>query len=126
MIGYIYTLHGKTENDIFYVGATTNPKKRHYAHRVNFPYYKYDCDVTLSIIEEVSGDDFYLLRRLEAYWMHQFIAWGFALVNYQLSLGFDLRLRSKYIQWAKEDEIIRQRNRKLIEVLENYTTIITA
>ena len=103
MTGYIYTLHGKTENDIFYVGATTNPKQRQSSHRVNFPYSKYGCHITLSILEEVSKEDFYLLRRIEAYWIQQFIAWGFYLENYQLHYGFDVKILANYIEIKNGD-----------------------
>jgi len=91
MTGYIYSLHGKTEKDIFYIGSTINPIKRQKAHRTNFPYYKYDCVVTLSIIEELDEDRLWELSKLEAFWVQQFIAWGFKLVNYHLFYGFNVR-----------------------------------
>jgi predicted GIY-YIG superfamily endonuclease len=104
MIGYIYSLHGKTESDIFYIGATINPKQRQYAHRVSFPYYKYDCYITLSIIEEVDNDRFWELKLLEAYWIQQFRAWGFKLINRELYYGFNLASRIKYIEIINENQ----------------------
>lgn len=92
MIGYIYSLHGKTEIDVFYVGKTFNPANRAIANRTNYPYYVYDCHVTLSIIEEIEVSDKKELNKHEAYWIQQFVNWGFKLVNYKLHYGKNIRL----------------------------------
>lgn len=91
MKGYIYSLHGKTEKDIFYIGATVNPTERIKYHRTNFPRYLYGCHPKLSIIEEVDFTDKEELNSLERYWIHQFWCWGFNLVNRQLCFGKDIR-----------------------------------
>lgn len=96
MTGYIYSLHGKTELDMFYIGSTVNPLGRQKAHRTNFPYYLRDCYPTLSIIEEVEFTTRKELVEIEGYWIQQFTAWGFKLVNYNLFYGFDVRLLKIY------------------------------
>lgn len=89
MIGYIYNLSEK--NDIFYVGCTINPSKRLKIHNYKFRYYesyggmcylkKNFKGVTMDIIEEIEFKEYKELFRLENYWIHQFIAWGFELTN---------------------------------------------
>lgn len=106
MKGYIYSLHAKSENDIVYIGATFNPIGRQTAHRNNFPYYWYDCYLTMSIIEEVEVKDRRELLNCEAYWIQQFFAWGFKLRNYILYFGVDVRRENAINEvykkhWAK-------------------------
>ncbi|MEJ7830937.1 MAG: GIY-YIG nuclease family protein [Segetibacter sp.] len=97
MKGYIYTLHGKTPLDIFYVGCTTNPKARKRNHVTNFPYYINDCWNTFSIVEEIEIKNRAELHKLERYYIQQFVAWGFKLVNYALCYGHNVRMLEGHI-----------------------------
>lgn len=92
MKGYIYCLWDKNENDIFYIGATVNPKNRLIGHRSsNIEYYinennnyssrKKDRNVNMSIIDEIEFKERKELGAVEDYWIHQFMAWGFTLQN---------------------------------------------
>lgn len=88
MKGYIYNLMDK---DIFYVGCTINPTERLKNHNLRFKYYETNggmCylkknfkGVSMEIIEEIEFEDYKELFKLETYWIHQFIAWGFDLIN---------------------------------------------
>jgi hypothetical protein len=91
MKGYIYSLHTKTEDEVFYVGATVNPNGRVTSHRCRYPYYKFDCRIGISIIEEIEIERWDDLKMHEQYWIQQFVAWGFELQNYNLYYGFDVR-----------------------------------
>lgn len=76
MKGYIYTLSYETENNLFYVGSSTNPKSRLQSHRTKFGY-----NTTMSIVDDVefiNKDD---LLRLEIFWNDLFKQWGFNLKN---------------------------------------------
>lgn len=89
MKGYIYNL--KEKGDIFYIGATTHPESRLYTHNNRFKYAEFHgglcClkknfkSVEMEIIEEVDFDNYTQLFAIENYWIHQFIAWGFELIN---------------------------------------------
>lgn len=89
MIGYIYNLHDK--GDIFYVGCTVNPYTRIQNHNnrlrchpdamgVHHAKKHFKC-VEMEIIEEVEFTEYKDLYAIENYWIHQFIAWGFELLN---------------------------------------------
>lgn len=99
---YIYTLTDSHKNTICYVGVTTNPTQREYDHNwvkrqkyplctykkmdgtpvPSFPKYLQVNNVTLymEIIEEVVCSKNEALR-IEEYWIQQFKAWGFPLLN---------------------------------------------
>lgn len=99
MTGYIYGLYkNNDENDIFYIGATINPSARIIAHRCTFPFYIFNSRIELVIIEEFEFENKKDLNLLEAYWIQQFVAWGFSLKNYNLHYGKDVRLIKKYIE----------------------------
>jgi len=70
MIGYIYVLWDKNENDIFYVGASKNPYQRVKDHRTANYYYdedlnkiKYDNNINVSVISEIEYEEEKELRR---------------------------------------------------------------
>lgn len=97
MKGYIYGLYkNNDENDIFYIGATTNPAGRLISHKQKYPYHIFYCTIQMSILEEVEFNDIKELRTLENYWIQQFVAWGFKLSNYNLGYGKDTRLMQLY------------------------------
>lgn len=88
MTGYVYSLIEK--NDIFYIGCTINPTERLKQHNLNFKYCEIDGiyslkkkfkGVSMEIIEEIEFTEYVELFKLENYWIHQFIAWGFELIN---------------------------------------------
>jgi hypothetical protein len=66
---FIYYL--EKDNNIFYVGKTTDPVKRKHKHRQTYGKF-----VTLNVIDEVEDWKFW-----ETYWIHQFKTWNFNLMN---------------------------------------------
>jgi len=76
MIGYIYTLSYETEENLFYVGSTTNPKGRLQSHRTKFGY-----NTTMFIVDEIQFNHKDELILLEIFWNWQFKSWGFKLKN---------------------------------------------
>ena len=66
---YIYYL--EKNNIIFYVGKTTNHIRRKHKHRQT-----YGKSVTLNVIDEVIDWKYW-----EIYWIQQFKAWNFPLIN---------------------------------------------
>jgi len=98
MIGYIYSLHDKVETDIFYIGFTTNPKRRLIEHKRKYPFYKYGYDIHLLIIEDVEFSDIKEIMKIESYWIQQFLCWGFDLINTDKGYGFNLKLLQAYAQ----------------------------
>lgn len=91
MTGYIYSLAEK--DDIFYVGCTVNPYGRLQAHNLRFGFHEYDGGfgfrkkhfkgLEMEIIEEIEFTNYRELFRIEKYWIRQFNAWGFELINIQ-------------------------------------------
>lgn len=92
MIGYVYVLWEKDENNIFYVGATIDPRTRLVAHINSHGEYYLDEDgyyawrtikrpMGMFIIEEVEFETRRTLLKCEDFWIHQFKAWGFPLEN---------------------------------------------
>lgn len=92
MIGYVYCLYDKDENDIFYVGSSINPRIRLRTH--NERRTDYDCMTPeirfvikerttygAHIMDEIEFTDTDELVRLEIYWIHQLRQWGFNLKN---------------------------------------------
>lgn len=71
---FIYILY---KNEIpFYIGKTTNSlRKREREHQ-----YKYGYDIVLETLDECRNDK-QIWKPLECYWIQQFKAWGFELVN---------------------------------------------
>jgi len=89
----VYSLEIKSTGDIFYVGSTRNSlKTRLKSHRS----YRSDSNQSLKKIlsenrddikiEEIDRGDTYDAVFLEAYWIGQFIEWGFVLCNKNLSV----------------------------------------
>ena len=60
--------------DIFYIGLTRNPDTRQYDHQR-----RYGKDLKLIVIESYKNRFF--AYSMETYWIHQFIAWGFKIIN---------------------------------------------
>lgn len=134
MIGYIYTLHwDNNENDIFYVGATINPKGRENGHRTTYPFYGTGSRPTLLVVEEITFQVKTELFEIERYWIQQFRAWGYNLINLQLGYGFNLqhRLLMREIERECMEELRKKidifppaldknTSKKLIYALENY------
>lgn len=94
MIGYIYALYDKDENDIFYIGSSLNPAMRSVYHRTHDVEYiwdekeddyvrcrKSDNNFNFLIIDEINFSDRNQLFSMEIYWIHQFATWGFNLRN---------------------------------------------
>ena len=92
----IYSL--SRDNIPFYVGCTTTPlHRRAISHR-----FKGKQDFSIELIEESE------VKKTEEYWIHQFLAWGFPLVNQHLTPGFKItaeqrEARSKQILKRYED-----------------------
>lgn len=80
---FIYTLTNLGNNQIFYIGQTTDLAKRKGAHNFNFN--KKGIKFSIDVIEEVMiKDDFYFEVNsliIENYWIGQFRTWGFDLIN---------------------------------------------
>jgi predicted GIY-YIG superfamily endonuclease len=90
MIGYIYYL--KEKGDIFYVGCTVNPYTRIQNHNRNFDSHPdkygisklkkhFNSRLEMEVIEEIEFTDYKDLLKIENYWINQFVAWGFELIN---------------------------------------------
>lgn len=74
-ITYIYLIEG-INNGSIYIGKTKNIHKRYFSHKI-----KYGDNISFTIIDEI-----YSLERkdwgpIESYWIEQFKAWGFNLLN---------------------------------------------
>lgn len=69
---YIYFLH-KGDGVPFYLGKTNNVKDRFYKHRKNF-----GLLTQLEILDIVNVAEW---KFWERYWVSQFLAWGFNLLN---------------------------------------------
>lgn len=103
MIGYIYALYDKDENDVIYIGQSVNPANRLKIHNSAIYYYRNDGtdDKYLVkertywgqfILAEVEFEEKKELYREEAFWINMFRSWGFPLKNSQLYKTFDFNL----------------------------------
>jgi hypothetical protein len=73
----IYTLTNPFTGSIYYVGQTVNLVQRRNAH----PYCIYDDKKVRPIIEEIDRCDEKDKLKVENYWISQFHAWGYPLIN---------------------------------------------
>jgi hypothetical protein len=100
---YIYTLSNPNNGEVFYVGCTVNPvirKEDHlYLPRLSHWFdldrerlllcgkdtyiHKYKILPDFDILEEVVCNNRKTAEDIEVYWIHQFIAWGFPVMNYK-------------------------------------------
>lgn len=73
----IYLIEGidNSPNKV-YIGKTKNPKNRKRAHKT-----KYGHHIIYSVIDEINSLERKDWEPLESYWIQQFIAWGFEVVN---------------------------------------------
>ena len=146
----IYTLSCPITNDIRYIGRTQdtlssrlskhiyerNKNKNHRCHWIN-NLYKQNLKPKIELIE--STDDIKLFFLLETYWIYQFKAWGFNLVNETFggegSIGYKhtpetlLKLKIYYLNnkkvlkpkkilMSKEEKRIFQSNKMSIPILQ--------
>ena len=79
----IYSLANPETGNIFYIGATFNPKAMIIAHTRTFGFIP-----VMEVVEVYSrnsyhaeGDTTPTIDETEAYWIRQFTAWGFKLTN---------------------------------------------
>lgn len=101
MIGYIYALWDKDENDIFYIGASVNIKARLLQHRLYFANHK-NCQ--LSVIADVFFDIKRELFSEEAYWINTFRSWGFDLENKDFYKNFNFNQTTMTIDFRQYDD----------------------
>jgi hypothetical protein len=75
-ITYIYLIEG-IDNSPYkvYIGKTKNPQTRKYLHQ-----YKYG-NIRYSIIDQIESDNHNDWKPLESYWICQFRAWEFDVIN---------------------------------------------
>jgi hypothetical protein len=75
-ITYIYLIEG-IDNSPYkvYIGKTKNPQTRKYLHRHKYGNIKY------SIIDQIESNNHDDWKPLESYWIYQFRAWGFNVIN---------------------------------------------
>jgi predicted GIY-YIG superfamily endonuclease len=86
---YIYMLVNPTNQEVFYVGSTLNPRARQDNHSsVSSRNNKRDqyvknmtCKPELVIIEEVEAFTHSNVRDIEGFWIWQFKTWGFPMCN---------------------------------------------
>jgi hypothetical protein len=77
MVTYIYLVEKCYGNsNKVYVGKSTNTIVRKSVHKNTF-----GSQITFTIIDEISSLNRKDWEPLETYWIHQFIAWGFDVVN---------------------------------------------
>ena len=112
---YIYTLSDPRNNQVRYVGKTNNPKQRRSAHGVltreqksrKKNWVKHLKSLSLKpvfeIIEEVSIDEW---KEAEKFWITQFKAWGFILLNHTsggdgLTFGNSTSFKKGQVSWNK-------------------------
>lgn len=95
MKGYVYAIGSKHEDNIYYIGSSLNPKIRLTQHKAESKVFEWDeviqlykkpsvdkSEFILSIIDEIYFSSRKELLDLEVYWIHQFYAWGFNIINY--------------------------------------------
>lgn len=112
---YIYSLEDPITKEIRYIGKTNNIKMRFHnhlnkkhnekSHKRNWinSLRKQGYKPIMQIIDEVENDEW---KYWERYWIAQFIAWGFNLVNHTsggegLSLGNQTSFKKGGIPWNK-------------------------
>lgn len=103
---YIYFL--EKNNNVFYVGKTKNPKRREYDWKKEF-----GEDINFNLIDEIE-DNKNIWKFWESFWIEQFKAWGFNLIN-QNEGGGGLDKHS--------DETIEKIRSKKIGIKQNRTKI---
>ena len=75
----IYTLAHPVTNQIFYIGATEAPNRRHRDHRKRLGFNPIFEEI--EVIKREGEFGFVNVSKVESYWIQQFKAWGFVLEN---------------------------------------------
>lgn len=129
---YIYTLSDPRNNQVRYVGKTNNPKQRRSAHGVltreqksrkkNWVKHLKSLGLkpVFEIIEEVNIDGW---KEAEKFWITQFKAWGFRLLNHTsggdgLTFGNSTSFKKGQVPWNKgtaKPKIKKGFNKKCLE-----------
>jgi hypothetical protein len=76
---YIYTLAHPETKEIFYVGQTAWWPNRAEQHKNNYLRTKGFAPI-FELVEECN-EELYRIDPIEQYWIYQFFAWGFPLIN---------------------------------------------
>lgn len=95
---FIYTLSHPYTDEVFYVGQSTRPEDRYYLHVVPLRTKSYLSKEKVSnvlqycitneivpvchVIDKIETTELTDAMRLEEYWLQQFRAWGFHMVNH--------------------------------------------
>lgn len=89
---YIYILSNPNNDEVFYVGSTTNPRARETSHwssvshnSARDKYVKeHGIKPAFTVIDQIDVASKTDVRHLEGYWIWQFRSWGFHICNKQL------------------------------------------
>jgi biotin operon repressor len=112
--GDIYILWGRDQNDILYIGATSNINQRYKMHCTSLkkgrePICKHlrenNFDVNMMVIEDYYDIGIHELHQYENYWIDQFRQWGFQIKNVKHNLCVPPILKDNLIEIDRHPDL---------------------